>query len=1035
MAAATVSPRPFSDRTSQYKSLFQDRQYCRGRIERNNQQLKTLFIQITATLTTSYVFTDGEQLQDDPYKELFVDFFREMRGGARLIHHTGWNLARAVCYQDITTIEYTHHDGGDYEDYTSTTYHVKEPFQEELAWLLHRCGDFNEKFLEVLKNNSKKFIEGLSLKTRDTYFSSLPIFSRAFPRCYETLQSIFTDLLACEWLQEDIHDIQDYTADTTMLDKDVALALEMNNWMLWRSASQAGFLQQVKDEQISKQHKKSWENDQDGLLVSGGLALATGNPIFIGGQLVRMFFNAIARNTDPEGEDFFVQALPTLAATGLGGVGSFSKELVARLTFDLADLYQRQKAREAGETPTKGEETGRNIAMTFTKALLTGTIHGDDERYLKEILGGLLSEAMSQLPEADETTPTGRRLLRAALTHPDVQGEFINRLFEPKPPEQTTPEEPPPIEEEQTQRELEAQEKEKQIQEQEERDRAKYEHDLEVHEQQVAHIQAVDEAIQDIKRKTGHLKYRAECLEERLEDLKKHAHKKSIFEKAKNQVKKYNEALAALDQAINHYNALTGSPERVSTPKMTKPQKPSWDDRLSSRLAAIGFESMNVNVSAPLYPTKVPQLSDRQTPQAPPPPVKPAEPTRPEPTRPITEPTPTITSTFQDLQTLQRQKMLEANMAFTSAPPPTSPSPAVDWGRGVAKAAQPPPTNIHQVRQSGIRSPEHTTSGMKHYPNVDRTQSNIPKWLRYFASGGETLDPQERIERNTQIFVAHTKALSKTFGEIADELRSFGCINAKFDQGKVTLKFDRTVSDRLDQLVSQRLPDMGHVKHFRYVEFTASIANDVMLQAFLMPFFQAQKARPLLDRALVRPEGFGRQLRAIEAMQRPAYHSGIGSPWSEFVPTQQIHRNGVIGERAVAKLAEKNVKVIKGINRSNNHQFVTWVERGQTRTTSIGEMSHAGTFYDRGGFTKAGRALQKKTDRAGSVFPKPTGTPHEVNLKGQKMLDEILNHPDKVIIKKPHMDFGEVLDIWHPKGHGARFTKDGKIMIGFLEPK
>ncbi|QVL55420.1 MAG: hypothetical protein KFB95_08945 [Simkaniaceae bacterium] len=35
--------------------------------------------------------------------------------------------------------------------------------------------------------------------------------------------------------------------------------------------------------------------------------------------------------------------------------------------------------------------------------------------------------------------------------------------------------------------------------------------------------------------------------------------------------------------------------------------------------------------------------------------------------------------------------------------------------------------------------------------------------------------------------VAHVKAAAKTFGEIADELRSFGCINAAFKDGHVTL--------------------------------------------------------------------------------------------------------------------------------------------------------------------------------------------------------------------------------------------------------
>lgn len=99
-------------------------------------------------------------------------------------------------------------------------------------------------------------------------------------------------------------------------------------------------------------------------------------------------------------------------------------------------------------------------------------------------------------------------------------------------------------------------------------------------------------------------------------------------------------------------------------------------------------------------------------------------------------------------------------------------------------------------------------------------------------------------------------------------------------------------------------------------------------------------------------------------------------------------------------------------------------------------MSHTGTFHDRGGLTKAGKALQKKTDRAGSAFPKPTGTPYKVNLQGQRMLSQILNHSNKVIsIEAPLTLDIEVVDVFIPNGHEARFTKDGKKMIGFLEPK
>ena len=99
-------------------------------------------------------------------------------------------------------------------------------------------------------------------------------------------------------------------------------------------------------------------------------------------------------------------------------------------------------------------------------------------------------------------------------------------------------------------------------------------------------------------------------------------------------------------------------------------------------------------------------------------------------------------------------------------------------------------------------------------------------------------------------------------------------------------------------------------------------------------------------------------------------------------------------------------------------------------------MSYAGTFHDRCGLTKAGRALEKKAGRVGSVFPKPSGTPADINLQGQRVLDEILNHPGKraTFEYSPTIQ-NETLTIRLPDGRGARFTKDGKEMIGFVEPK
>ena len=93
----------------------------------------------------------------------------------------------------------------------------------------------------------------------------------------------------------------------------------------------------------------------------------------------------------------------------------------------------------------------------------------------------------------------------------------------------------------------------------------------------------------------------------------------------------------------------------------------------------------------------------------------------------------------------------------------------------------------------------------------------------------------------------------------------------------------------------------------------------------------------------------------------------------------------------------------------------------------------AGKALDKAGYTKAGRNLMKHGYREGSAFPKPLGNPAQVNAHGQKVLESIINHPERVIYERPHPDFGKAIEIVVPDKWGARFTIEGE-MIGFLEP-
>ncbi len=99
----------------------------------------------------------------------------------------------------------------------------------------------------------------------------------------------------------------------------------------------------------------------------------------------------------------------------------------------------------------------------------------------------------------------------------------------------------------------------------------------------------------------------------------------------------------------------------------------------------------------------------------------------------------------------------------------------------------------------------------------------------------------------------------------------------------------------------------------------------------------------------------------------------------------------------------------------------------------VKKLSNAGKVVDRGGFTKVERNLMKHGYREGSVFPKPLGNPAQVNAHGQRVLESILNHPEKQLFPAEFDRYGKVVDIYAPGLGGARYSASGEF-IGFLEP-
>jgi RHS repeat-associated protein len=106
------------------------------------------------------------------------------------------------------------------------------------------------------------------------------------------------------------------------------------------------------------------------------------------------------------------------------------------------------------------------------------------------------------------------------------------------------------------------------------------------------------------------------------------------------------------------------------------------------------------------------------------------------------------------------------------------------------------------------------------------------------------------------------------------------------------------------------------------------------------------------------------------------------------------------------------------------------VPKGVGNKYSLDALSNAGKVPDRGGLTRAGRALDKHGgNRPGkSPFPQGKGNEFARNNQGQFHLDDILTHPNSKTI-----DYGaKGFEIYAPDGRGVHFRMDGSFR-GFVE--
>lgn len=101
----------------------------------------------------------------------------------------------------------------------------------------------------------------------------------------------------------------------------------------------------------------------------------------------------------------------------------------------------------------------------------------------------------------------------------------------------------------------------------------------------------------------------------------------------------------------------------------------------------------------------------------------------------------------------------------------------------------------------------------------------------------------------------------------------------------------------------------------------------------------------------------------------------------------------------------------------------------------LDDLSAAAQVADRGGLTRAGRALTKHAEgqRAGSrAFPCLSGSADEINAAAQNIVDDILTNPQSTATVVTRCRFKGGVDIYDSSGRGVRYDKD-KNFVTFLE--
>jgi len=248
---------------------------------------------------------------------------------------------------------------------------------------------------------------------------------------------------------------------------------------------------------------------------------------------------------------------------------------------------------------------------------------------------------------------------------------------------------------------------------------------------------------------------------------------------------------------------------------------------------------------------------------------------------------------WESVQDTQRQQIFEINMAYRS-PVDTSSQGNLDyqqfWGQGLNPNAQIPPSDWSGLGRNEIAPYQNPQRNMpikmagllpfvltKVVP--EQTQRKVETWVKGFIQQWKDDPIKARRDMDLCLILGakNTVVIAiQAFEQPSLKTRpnSFGLMEAsdKFDNwfaGKANIDLTSPIT-QLGMFVGEfamPIPMVGAFKHCTKVGQEAF--------AFMRQANKLMKPQPLLDRALAFPQGFSKEVRAIEALQTTVYRSGF----------------------------------------------------------------------------------------------------------------------------------------------------------------